>query len=146
MFQKNQIETILKINGVSINATPEEIKEVLLRASYNDQEIEAAIAALRNSPKEDSVKFSDLQKIFVTSDALKPAEISALLGIEVRVGSVEINHDRKRELSIYQILVVTVLATVIALVGIATAMYIYKVGLFHPTATAFGSTRIHDQI
>ncbi len=146
MFQRNQLETILKINGVSINASPDEIREILLRASYNNEEIESAIMLLKENSSGNPLKFTDLQKVFLTTDALKPAEISALLGIEVQIGNVQVTQSRSRELTGYQTAIVTALAIIIAILGVGIAMYIYEVGFFHPTASAFGASKTYGSI
>ncbi len=141
MFQKSDIETILKINGVSTKAPQAEICLVLKRASYNDQEIEAALSLLQNNTTNLYNRNTELGKIFRTSEALKPAEISALLGIEVQVASVEGFHTKDRDMSWVQTLTVTFFAVILAVVGVVVAMYIYEVGIFHPTVSAFGASK-----
>ena len=51
MLQKKDIETILKINGVSAVAPDEEIRTVLLSARYNNDEVDTAIMVLRENMK-----------------------------------------------------------------------------------------------
>jgi len=141
MFERNQLETILKINGVSVNASPEEIKDILLSASYNNQEIETAINILKETTAPNPVKFTDLQKVFLTADSLKPAEISALLGIEVKIGNVQVTHRKNGEMTTGESMAVVIFSIIIAISGVTIGMYFYEVGLFHPTATAFGALR-----
>ncbi|HMO78233.1 MAG TPA: hypothetical protein PKA42_03740 [Candidatus Paceibacterota bacterium] len=141
MFQKSDIETILKINGVSQAAAPEAIRLVLKRASYNEQEIEAALSLLQNNTTNLYNKNTELNKIFRTTEALKPSEISSLLGIEVQVACVPGYNSKDRNLSWLQTLVVIFLAIILAVIGIVAAMYIYEVGIFHPTVTAFGGSK-----
>lgn len=141
MFERSHLETILKINGVSITASPEEIKDILLSASYNNQEIESAINMLKENATDNPVKFNDLQKVFLRDQALKPSEISALLGIEVKIGDVQITHAKSRDMTLFQTFSVIILSLIVAFSGIIVGMYIYEAGLFHPTVTAFGSSR-----
>lgn len=141
MFQKSDIETILKINGVSPTASREEIKVVLERASYSEQEIEAAFNLLQTNTTNFYKKTNELNKIFRTTEALKPAEISALLGIEVNVASVDTQYYKDREMNWLQTLVVTIMAVILAIGGIIGAMYFYEVGVFHPTVSAFGASK-----
>ena len=138
MLQKKDIETILKINGVSTGAADEEIRSVLLSARYNNDEVDTAIMVLRENTKTHQTRVDGLHKIFRSDEGLKPAEISALLGIEVEVNQVNINHNRNREMTVFQTSIVTLLAVVLALAGVFAAMYVYQVGVFHPTTTAFG--------
>lgn len=139
MLQKKDIETILKINGVSVGAPDEEIRSVLLSARYNDDDIDTAIMVLRENTKTHQTRVDGLHKIFRSDEGLKPAEISALLGIEVEVDEVTIDRNKNREMSYIQTTIVTLLAVGLALAGVFTAMYVYKVGAFHPTASAFGN-------
>jgi len=141
MFQKSDIETILKINDVSLKASDEEIAIVLKRASYNEQEIEAALSLLKTNTTNFYQKNTELNKIFRTTEALKPADISALLGIQVKIYSVNTGQAYGREMSWIQTMVVTVLAIILAVLCVLSAMYFYKVGIFHPTSSAFGGSK-----
>lgn len=139
MLQKKDIETILKINGVSASAPDEEIRSVLLSARFNNEEVDTAIMVLRENTTTHQTRVDGLHKIFRTDETLKPSEISSLLGIEVQVEEVSVRESRNRNLSVGQSLVVTAVAIILALAGVACAMYFYEVGFFHPTASAFGS-------
>lgn len=139
MFQKKDIETILKINGVTPSAPDEEIRSVLLSARYNNDEVNTAIMVLRENTTTHQTRVDGLHKIFRTDEALKPAEISSLLGIDVQVDELAIRQSRSRDMSMLQSVIVTIVAVVLALSGVAMAMYIYEVGLFHPEAAAFGN-------
>ena len=138
MLQKKDIETILKINGVSVGAPDEEIRSVLLSARYNNDDVDTAIMVLRENTKTHQTRVDGLHKIFRSDEGLKPAEISALLGIEVEVGEVTIDRNKNREMSYLQTTIVSLLAAGLALAGVFAAMYFYEVGAFHPTASAFG--------
>lgn len=137
MLQKKDIETILKINGVSAVAPDEEIRTVLLSARYNNDEVDTAIMVLRENMKTHQTKVEGLHKIFRTDEALKPSEISALLGIDVQIDEIVTPQDRSTENNFFQSSLVVIFATVFAVIGVVVAMYIYQVGIFHPVA-AFG--------
>lgn len=138
MLQKKDIETILKINGVSVVAPDEEIRSVLLSARYNNEEVDTAIMVLRENIKTHQTRVDGLHKIFRSDEALKPAEISALLGIDVQIDEINIRKERERETSFLQSSIVAVVATFFALMGVIIAMYVYEVGIFHPASAAFG--------
>ncbi len=137
MLQKKDIETILKINGVSAVAPDEEIRTVLLSARYNNDEVDTAIMVLRENMKTHQTKVEGLHKIFRTDEALKPSEISALLGIDVQIDEITTPQDSSRENNFFQSSLVVIFATVFAVIGVVIAMYVYEVGIFHPVA-AFG--------
>ena len=138
MMQKKDIETILKINGVSSSAPDEEIRSVLLSARYNNDEVDTAIMVLRENTKTHVQRVDGLHKIFRSDEGLKPNEISSLLGINVDVETVAIEKSRKRELTWLQSFLMTLFAIFLAISGVFLAMYFYQVGFFHPTVSAFG--------
>lgn len=137
MLQKSDIETILKINGVDVTGPDEEIRSVLLSARYNKEEVDTAIMILRENTKTHETRVEGMHKIFRSDELLKPAEISALLGIEVNIDNVQMVRNRNRGMTTGQSVLVTCIALGLALAGVFTSMYIYKVGIFHPAVSAF---------
>lgn len=138
MLKRNDIETILQINGVSPTDSDEEIRSVLLSARYNNQEVDTAMMILRENNVTHETRVDGLHKIFRSDDSLKPEEISALLGIDVEVDQVRIKQSRHLQVSTAQSMLVVLFALVLALAGVFISMYVYKVGAFHPTVSAFG--------
>ncbi len=134
MLQKQDIEKILKINGVSSTAPDEEIRSVLLSARYADDEIDTAIMVLRESTVTHQTRVDGLHKIFRSDEALSPSEISSLLGIDVAVREVSINKG-EREFSSLQILLVLTIALLMAGFGVIGAMYVYELGIFHSSVS-----------
>ncbi len=135
-MQKQDIETILKINGVSPEAPDEEIRSVLLSARYNNDEVDTAVMVLKENTKTHQTRVDGLHKVFRSDEALNPQEISALLGIEVEVKELNIEKNNRRQMGTIQSVFVGVVATVIAVSGILFAMYVNHVGIFHPAVTA----------
>lgn len=135
MLQKNDIETILKINGVSTASPDDDIRSVLLSARYNNDEVDTAIMVLRENTKTHQTRVDGLHKVFRSDQALNPSEISALLGIEVQVRDVTQLKNRKREMTMLQTAFVAFFAFGLAVVGVTVAMYVYQVGFFHPSVT-----------
>lgn len=133
MINKNQIESILKINGVSSTSGDEVIRSVLLSARYNNDEVDTAIMVLRENVKTNKTRVEGLHKIFRTDEALMPEEISQLLGIDVDVESVSAINSKARSFSNAQLVAVWFLSVALALAGILAYMYLYKVGVFHPS-------------
>lgn len=135
MVQKQDIEKILKINGVSPSANDEEIRSVLLSARYNNDEVDTAIMVLRENMKTHQTRVEGLHKVFRSDEALNASEISALLGIEVEVSDMPQQRRHSREMSTLQSALVVVMAVALSLLGIFGAMYYYKVGVFHPSTS-----------
>ena len=134
-MQKADIEKILRINGVSPAAPDEEIRSVLLSARYKNEEVDTAIMVLKENVKTHQTRVDGLHKVFRSDEALNPTEISALLGIEVEVDDVIKRRRQNKEMTMLQIIFVTVFATALALAGITFTMYINHVGPFHPSVT-----------
>lgn len=138
MFQKAELETILKINGASSQSPDEEIRSVLLSSRYNKDEIETAIMVLREDPKTHETKVDGMHKVFRTDQELNSAEISSLLGIDVAIDEITASRARAQEMNTPQIIAVIVFAIAFGVIGIGFAMYYYEVGMFHPVAIGFG--------
>lgn len=135
MIQRDQIEAILKINGVAPGSPDEQIRSVLLSARYSKDEVDTAIMVLRENTKTNKTRVDGLHKIFRTDQALKPEEISQLLGIEVDASQQlpDAREYRSRDFSTWQYVLVWVLSLVVAVASILFYMYLYKIGLFHPS-------------
>lgn len=132
MLQRQQIESILRINGASISSPDEEIRSVLLSARFNHEEIDTAILVLKENKKTNISRVDGLHKVFRSGEALHSSEISSLLGIEVNI--VELSNKKiteAKKLIFAQGIFIVVIALALASFGILIAMYIYKVGIFY---------------
>ena len=133
MIKRDQIESILKINGVQPTSPDEEIRSVLLSARYSKDEVDTAIMVLRENTKTNKTRVDGLHKVFRSDEALAPEEISQLLGIEIDLSDRMQNRGNARDFSQLQFVMVWVLSALLAIVGLLFYMYIYKVGVFHPS-------------
>ncbi len=132
MINREQIESILKVNGVSPAAPDEQIRSVLLSARYDHNEVDTAIMVLRENIKTNKTRVDGLHKIFRTDQALKPEEISQLLGIDVDISEQVVPRSKGRDLSGVQYVFVWILSVVLAVSGILFYMYLHKIGIFYP--------------
>jgi hypothetical protein len=133
MINRTQIESILKINGVSATSPEDEIRSVLLSARYNKDEVDTALMVLRENKRTKKVRVDGLHKVFRTDEALRPEEISELLGIEVDPNMIGTPSSKSRDVSGIQTMLVTIFSIVVGLGGLLVYMYLNRVGLFHPT-------------
>lgn len=141
MVNKDQIETILKINGVVPGSPDEKIRSVLLSARYSKDEVDTAIMVLRENTITKTSRIDGLHKVFRTEETLKPEEISQLLGIDLSVSKWPADVPRGRSLSAFQYILVWSASVIVALAGIILFMYINEIGVFHSTSgLAIGST------
>lgn len=133
MIKRDQIETILKINGVPPGSPDEEIRSVLLSASYSKDEVDTAIMVLRENVRTNKTRVDGLHKIFRTDESLKPDEISQLLGIEVEIDQTINPGSKRHSLTRVHMVIIWFLSVFLAVSGILFFMYMYKVGIFHPS-------------
>jgi len=132
MMKREQIESVLKINGVEPTSADEEIRSVLLSARYSKDEVDTAIMVLREDTKTKKTRVDGLHKVFRTDEGLRPDEISQLLGIEVNLNRrVPDDTSELNRMSALQNVIIWVLSALIAVLGLVFYMYIYKVGIFH---------------
>jgi hypothetical protein len=132
MMKREQIESVLKINGVEPTSADEEIRSVLLSARYSKDEVDTAIMVLREDTKTKKTRVDGLHKVFRTNEGLRPDEISQLLGIEVNLNRrVPDDTSELNRMSALQNVIIWVLSALIAVLGLVFYMYIYKVGIFH---------------
>jgi hypothetical protein len=141
MFDRKHIERVLTINGVSLSATDDEIRTVLLGAHYSDDEVATALTALRSNSESGAVsEQGSMQKLMRTDKNLSAKEISKLLGINVVLPrpSTRSAKSSERSFSVGHHIAVWSLAVIIAVLGIGLSMYALEFGLFHPaTALTF---------
>lgn len=134
MMNKEQIETLLRANGAAPTSSDEEIRSILLSARYQEDDVDTAIMVLRENVKTNKTRVEGLHKVFRTNQALAPQEISQLLGIDYDIEAITEAHPKSRELSKTHYIITFVAAVVISMSAILLYMYLFRVGVFYPTA------------
>jgi hypothetical protein len=132
MINRNQIETILKINGASPSSPDSEIRSVLLSARYNKNEVDSAIMVLRENTITKKTEIQGLHKVFRTDQMLNSGEISSLLGIEIDESTAISTVEKVGSFTVVQAILICTLSIVIAVSGVYIYMYSTQIGLFHP--------------
>ncbi len=130
---REQVETILRINGVPPAAPEEQIKSILLSARFNDDEIDAAIMVLRENSDTKQSRVQGAHKIINSSSRLSASEISSLLGIDVDIDELHMDKKRIRQISNNQFWIIFILALTLAISSLTFVMYISETGVFHPS-------------
>lgn len=136
MIDQQKIEALLKIQGIPPTAPVEQIRSVLMSAQYDDDEIRTAITVLRENKFDNRAHVDGLHKIYRTDNGLKPAEITALLGIDVDVSEWQVQNHRQRGVSNVHYFVILGLILLLAIGGLTFTMYINEAGPFHPSVYA----------
>lgn len=126
MITKDQIERVLRINGLEPTASDEEIRSVLISAKWHETDTEMALMVLRENTKTHQERVDTLHKVFNTDDRLKPETISSLLGIDVDMTSDDLValKARKAHVSTSQAVSI-VLASVALALAILTAFVMH---------------------
>lgn len=133
MINRNHIEQILRINGMSPSEPDDVIRSVLLSARYNNDEVDTALLVLREDAETKRIRVEGLHKVFRTNDSLEPREISELLGIDVNV-----NHFQPEGVGVNRVGMTTffsvwMFSVLLASVGVLLFMHMNSVGIFHPS-------------
>jgi hypothetical protein len=134
MADRRHIESILKVNGIAPTAADEEIKSVLLSARFNDDEVDAALMILRENTKTNETRVDGLHKVFRTDKGLQPAEITKLLGIDIELTSAETVNTDPRRFSLFELVLLSLASSLLAIVCLLMYMYSEGIGWFHPSA------------
>lgn len=113
MIDRQHIENLLRMNGLEPTAPDEEIKEILIRARWHEDDVETALVILREDPKSKSSHVDTLHNIFNTNEKLAPDTLNAILGIDVEVNDVIERHRKTMQATynkqIISLIVVSVL-------------------------------------
>ncbi|MFW6210043.1 MAG: hypothetical protein ACOC4E_00975 [Patescibacteria group bacterium] len=134
MIKREQVENILKINGVAPTSPDEQIRSILLSARYSKDEVNTAIMVLRENSRTNQTRVDGLHKIFRSDETLRPEEISQLLGIDIDPNQFMERPTHTRELTAWHHVIMWGLSILLALSGILVYMYLYQIGIFHPSA------------
>jgi len=136
MIQREQIEKMLRVNGVSPTDSEDEIKSVLISAQWHKNDVEAAILVLRENKTDHKTHVDSLHKIFRSDDRLSPEAVTSLLGIEMNMTSKDIKKRHKRErggMTPFQMLKVTIVSLILSFLFVYAAMWYLHIGMFHQT-------------
>lgn len=134
MTDKRQIEAILKVNGLAATSPDEEIKSVLLSARFNHDEVDTALMILRENVRTNETRVDGLHKVFRTDTALRPAEVSKLLGIDIDISDERANRRDPKRFSLLELTLLSVASSLLAIVCLLMYMYSEGIGWFHPSA------------
>jgi hypothetical protein len=136
MIERRHLVELLKVNGLSAEATREEVSAVLKEASFSDIEIDEMFVSKddEKTPSEsDTPPISVKKKIFHRHDQIEPAEISKLLGVSVSVKEVIMTERLEEMPSFLQVLLFGVMSAFVAGTLILGYMFSEGIGVFHPS-------------
>lgn len=130
MINKESVERYLRANGVEPSAPEEDIKQVLFSAKWHHDDVDTALMVLRENPETHETHVDSFHKVFHNDDRLQPETISALLGIDVEIKSVEERIKENRP-GVAPVMFM-VLAAVLLSCGVLTVtLWLLKMGPFY---------------
>lgn len=146
MFDRRQLETFLRINGLTPLARNEEIRSMLLSARWNEKDVDTAIMILKENTTTKAVAIDSAHKIFHSDDRLTPTEIQSLLGIEVPYSDSDENQltylEERLQVERRSTRLAMILAIIIAIVSVMYVMYQQKAGFFYEPSLVDDSYRL----
>ena len=133
MIEKKRIEDFLRANGVPASAPDEEIRSILLSASFNEYEVNTALLILKENTISNKTHIDTLHKVFRSDNRLKPSEINSLLGISVNLSDNDIYYNTadKRRTTIINAFFISLFVVVFVFLGLFIMMYVDQVGPFY---------------
>jgi len=133
MIEKKRIEDFLRANGVPATAPDEEIRSILLSASFDENEVNTALLILKENTISNETHIDALHKIFRSDNRLKPSEISSLLGISVNLSDNDIYYNTadKRRTTIINAFFISLFVVIFVFLGLFIMMYVDQVGPFY---------------
>lgn len=137
------INNFLKINGVSADATDDQVKGVLSDARWTDDEIKTALTILRGDVDDSGIVAVTKHDaaLFRPDIDISSRQLSRLLGVDVIVDPSLIHHNHKKrrresfikdDLAIWTIIVL--LSIILALVIAWLLMFSMKIGPYRDAA------------
>lgn len=141
MIDKNQIENILRANGIAPTAKDEEIRSMLLSAKWTENEVDTALMVLKENTTTNVTHIDTLHKVFHSDQRLSPSEITNLLGITTTLTDRDANEklDKQNVSHSLNVMIAVILSLLIAVTSVGYVMYKEKAGFFHP-----GFSEIND--
>jgi len=133
MIEKKRIEDFLRANGVPATAPDEEIRSILLGASFDENEVNTALLILKENTISNETHIDTLHKVFRSDNRLKPSEISSLLGISVNLSDNDIYYNTadKRRTTIINAFFISLFVVIFVFLGLFIMMYVDQVGPFY---------------
>lgn len=135
MIDKQHIENFLRANGMSTTRKDEEIRSMLLSARWSEKEVDTALMILKENTVSKETHVDTLHKVFRSDERLTPAEVTALLGIEMNVSTSDLTSYAEQRISVERTssTIAVVLSIVIAVASVVYVMYREQAGFFHPS-------------
>lgn len=134
MVDRLHIQRILRLNGVSEIASPEEIKMVLLKAGLSLRDLDTVALFSENIVTNNEIATGGVQTLFKTDNALNPEHISSLLGIRVQVSKIQLEKEYSvvsKAVFALQVLCTVTFTFLFATAGVIALLWYTKTGFFH---------------
>lgn len=120
------------MNGIDATAPDEVIKSVLVSARWHEDDVETALVILRENPANQTTRVDSMQRVLSSDKKISADTLNAILGINVEVDTISEEHHRSLEKAYQnQILSLTFVSIVLAVIFLFSAMYVLEIGVFY---------------
>jgi hypothetical protein len=135
MVEKEHIANFLRINGISLTAPDDEIRNALIYARWHERDIEYALLVLRDD-NHGSIDVTASHGILVSDRKLAPETLTSLLGIDVsldrnRFSEELTDHEVERTNNTARSLVLLTTSVFFAFLAAMLIMFLLKIGPYY---------------
>ena len=140
MVDRQHIERVLRLNGVTVDTSPEELQSVLKKAGLTDEDIsnftknKAPLPQAQDRKPVEELPKKNISSVLKTDSALKPEHVRALLGIDMHISSMytqNVSVYKNQGVSFLQIFTIIVLSLVFGGGALIGFMWHLEIGMFH---------------
>ncbi len=132
MIKRDHLLSFLKINGLSLDSSDQDIIAALAAARYSSEETTEMLGLLRQNITPNQTRTDGLHKVFFSDIHLEPGEVSRLLGVDIVVSD-QIKVMKKRShINPGELVIIGVVSALLAFTGLLSYMYLHEIGLFYP--------------
>ena len=132
-MNRDQLLTVLKINGLEPTAPEEDVRAVLRNARYSAHEVESALHILRDANAIEDARVDGLHRVFYSDEHLRPNEVASLLGVEMQVDMPIKRWKRGQDFTETEIWIIVIGSILIAVITTVTCMAAAEAGYFYGT-------------
>lgn len=131
MVSREGIINLLEVNGIPQSAPTEQIRSVLLGARYSPEEVDSALAILREDLSDQQIQQDGKHKLLST-ETLAPEEVQRLLGVSVNASSMVTPRGSRPLLHLAKVLLFWLSVITITAALLLWYMYEAEIGPFYP--------------
>lgn len=137
MVEKEHIIGFLRKKGTSSGSPDSDVRAALLKAGWNEEDVDVALKKLRNEPEPyQAATTGHTRNVLYTNMPIASETLSSLLGIGVSLPQAQLRaHERRKaaegKMPFWASLLVILFSIIVGVGGILLVMYFYNIGPFY---------------